>query len=303
MFGFLNKFWGQQYLYNKLFFFQDLNLNIYNKEDKIKQLIFITDLNKNNKRNIKNNRNEKDKVSTLKIGRNTSKNIINLSDELPQNKQNIGDFDFNNNNKTICNTNQDKSYREENKEYNINSENNFINNINTRSINNYLANNNDKKNNLSTTNKNDIKTDKEFVNIEYEYYLSDYVKTVFSKCKCCESKKLKIKNVLKEKADSLLYNKLDITLYIRNIIFYDIMKNILLDSETKNIVNFLEHPIISLSNNEENELSSIYNKYNESEFYKFDNEIIRLSNKDEKTKEEIRLMSLSNKHLKKLYIK
>ena len=299
MFGFLNKFWGQQYLYNKLFFFQDLNLNIYNKEDKIKQLIFITDLNKNNKKNIKNNRNEKDKVSTLKIGRNTSKNIINLSLELPQNKQNLGDFDFN---KKIYNTYQDKSYREENKEYNINSENNFINIINTKSINNYLNNNNDKKNNLTTTNKNDIKTDKEFVNIEYEYYLSDYVKTIFSKCKCCESKKLKIKNVLKEKADSLLYNKLDITLYIRNIIFYDIMKNILLDSETKNIINFLEHSIISLSNNEENELSSIYNKYNESDFYKFDNEIIQISNKDEKTKEEIRLMSLSNNHLKKLCI-
>ena len=43
IFGFLNKFWGEQYLYNKLFFFQDLNLNINNKEDKIKQLIFITD--------------------------------------------------------------------------------------------------------------------------------------------------------------------------------------------------------------------------------------------------------------------
>ena len=31
MFSFLNKFWGEQYLKNILFFFQDLNLNIHNK--------------------------------------------------------------------------------------------------------------------------------------------------------------------------------------------------------------------------------------------------------------------------------
>ena len=250
---------------------------------------------------VKNNRNEKVKISTLKMGSHTSKNIINLSDELPQSKQNIGDFDFNNNEK-ISNSYQEKSCREEYKDNNINSKNNFINIITTKSISNYLVNNNDKKYNLTTTNKNANKKDKEFVNIEYEYYLSDYVKTIFSKCKCCESKKLKIKNSLKEKANSFFYNKLDITLYMRHIILFDIMKDILLDTETKNIVNFLEHPIISLSNNEENELSSIYNKYNESDFDKFYNEIIRLSNKDEKSKEEIRLMSLSNKHLKKLYI-
>ena len=88
------------------------------------------------------------------------------------------------------------------------------------------------------------------------------------------------------------------------MLLFDIMKDILLDSETKkNIANFLVHPIISLSINEENDLPLIHNKYNESDFYKFYNEIIRLSNKKEKTKEEIRLMSLSNKHLKKLYIK
>jgi len=275
MFGFLNKFWGEQYLYNKLFFFQDFNLNNYNKKDKIKELIFITDSNKkinlkesqntyidekNEKDNnlIKNFRNEKVEVSILKDDRNTSKNLI------------------------------------------INSKNNFIN---TKSINNFLLNVDTKKKiyNLKTTNKNTIKTDKELINIEYEYYLSDYVKTIISKCKCYESKSLKIKNSLTEKASLFLNNKLDITLYIRNMILFYIMKDILLDSETKNIANFLVHPIISLSNNEENELPSIYNKYNKLDFFKFYQEIIQLSNKNEKTKEEIRLISLSNKHLKKLY--
>jgi hypothetical protein len=254
---------------------------------------------------VKNNRNEKVKISTLKMGSHTSKNIINLSDELPQSKQNIGDFDFNNNEK-ISNSYQEKPCREEYKEYHINSKNNFIN-INAKNINYFLeeSNINTKKNiyNLTTTNENINKTDKEFVKIEYKYYLLDYIKSILSKCKCCESKQLKIKNALTEKANSLLYNKLDITSYMRNMLLFDIMKDILLDSETKNIVSFLVHPIISLSNNEENDLPSIHNKYTESDFYKFYNEIIQLSNKNEKTKEEIRLMSLSNKHLKKLYIK
>ena len=326
IFGFLNKFWGEQNLYNKLFFFQDLNLNICNKEDKIKKLIFATDLNRNinlkasvnttideknekvNNNTIKNFRNEKIITSTLKGGRFTSKNLNNLLDNLPQKEQNIGDLDFNNYNKEkIANSFQEKECKEEYKEYNINSKNIFNNNnINTKSINNYLveSNVNTKKSiyNLTTTNENVIKTNNDLVKIEYEYYLSDLVKTIFSKCKCYESKKLKIKNALTEKANSLLYNKLDIALYMRNMLLFDIMKYILLDTETTNIVNFLVHPIISLSNNEENDLPSLHGKYAESDFDKFYQEIIQLSNKDEKTKEEIRLISLSNDHLKKLYI-
>jgi len=322
MFGFLNKFWGEQYLYRKLFFFQDLNLNIYNKEDKIKQLIYITDLNKNInsrtsqnltfdeknekvKNTIKNFRNEKGKVSILADARYTLNNLPNL-DKLPQNKKK-GDFEFNNNKEEkFSHSFQEKPCREQDKEYNSNNNLNKINN-NSKSINNILSETNaintKNKNYNLTTIENIIKSDEELNKIEYEYYLSDYVKSFFSKCKCCESKKLKIMNALAEKANALLYKKLDITLYMRNMMLFDIMKDILLEDETKNITHFLIHPIISLSNNEEDELPSIHNIYNEADFYKFYHEIIRLSNKEEKTKEEIRLMLLSNKHLKKLYNK
>ena len=333
MFGFLNKFWGEQNLYNKLFFFQDLNLNISNKEDKIKKLIFATDLNNNinlksspnttiidekndkiekNEKNeynntIKNFRNEKIKISNLK-GKYTSKNLNNLFDKLPENEQNIGDFDFNNknNNEKMANSYQEKAYKEEYKEYNVNSINKFNNiNINTKINNNFLVETipTTEKNiyNLTTTNDNVIKTNKELVKIKYEYNLLDFIKTIFSKCKCYDSKNLKIKNALTERANLILYHKLDIALYIRNMLLFDIMKDILLDSETKDITNFLVHPIISLSVNEENELPSLHDKYAESDFDKFYQEIIKLSNKDEKTIEEIRLMSLSNKHLKELY--
>ena len=329
IFGFLNKFWGEQTLYNKLFFFQDLNLNICNKENKIKKLIFATDLNKNinlksstntttinekkekneifNK-TIKNFRNEKIGYSTLRDIKGASKDLNNLLEKLPQ----IDDFYFNNNNEKISNNYQKKEYKKEYKKYNINIENKINNtNINNKSINNFLVELNPIKEkikfNLTTANDNNDyinKVDKEFVKIEYEYNLSDYIKSLFikCKCKCFESKKLKIKNALTEKANLLLYNKLDIALYIKNMIFFDIMKDILLDSENKDIISFLIHPIISLTNNEEKEIPSFNSKYDESDFDKFYQEIIKLSNKDEKTNEEIRLISLSNKHLKKLYI-
>ena len=297
----------------------------------MKKLIFATDLNKNvnlktslnttidekneggdkNEINytIKNFINEKIRGTNLKAGKHTSKNLNNLFDKLPQNEQNAGNFDYNNYNKEkISNSYQEKPYKEEYKEYNANSKNIFNNiNINMKSSNNnFLVESNpstkDNIYNLTTTNPDLIKADKDLVKIKYEYHLLDYIKTLFNKCNCFKSKNLKIKNALTEKANSILYSKLDIALYVRNMIFFDIMKDILLDPETKDISNFLVRPIISLSSNEENEISSLHNRYTESDFDKFYKEIIQLSNKHEKTCEEFRLLSLSNKHLKELYI-
>ena len=280
----------------------------------MKKLIFATDLNKNvnlktslnttidekneggdkNEINytIKNFINEKIRGTNLKAGKHTSKNLNNLFDKLPQNEQNAGNFDYNNYNKEkISNSYQEKPYKEEYKEYNANSKNIFNNiNINMKSSNNnFLVESNQtmKENiyNLTTTNPDSINTDKDLVKIKYEYHLLDYIKTLFNKCNCFKSKNLKIKNSLTEKANSILYNKLDIALYVRNMIFFDIMKDILLDSETKDISNFLVRLIISLSSNEENEISSLHNRYTESDFDKFYKEIIQLSNKNEKTNE------------------
>ena len=304
MFGYLNKFWGELNLYNKLFFFQDLNLNISNKEDKLKKLILATNLNKNINLNSSTNTIIDEKNG--KIDDSTIKNFRNEKvKESPQNEQNKGHFDFNcyNNNK-LTNSYQEKENKAEYKENNFNSNNNINNiNINNKSINNFLAESNlTSENNITTSNENIIKTVKEPDKIEYEYHLLDFIKKVFCKCNCCKSKQLKIRDALTEKANLLLYNKLDIALYIRNMIYFDIMKDILLNSETKDIANFLVHPIISLSNDEKNELPSLHNKYTESDFDKFYQAIIQLSNKEEKTNEEIRLISLTNNHLKKIDI-
>ena len=325
MFSFLNKFWGEQYLNNILFFFQDLNLNIHNKEDKIKKLISVTDLNKNinlssssnttidNKNEnynetIRNFRKEKIVRSKLRAGKLTSKNLNNLFDKLPQCEQTIMDLDYNKDkNEKFANSYQDEGYKDKvhYKENNVNSKNQFGNN-DVKTGDNFLK--EITKNNiynLTTDNNNAIEKDKKIAKIKYEYHLLDYIKTIFIKCKCYQSENIKIKKALSEKANSIIYHKLDIALYVRNMILFDVVKDIVLDSDTSGITNFLAHPIISLSVNEEEEdeeLTSFHNKYNESDFDKFYQEIIQLSNKNEKTYEEMRLITLSNRRLKELYI-
>ena len=65
----------------------------------------------------------------------------------------------------------------------------------------------------------------------------------------CLNGQLKLKNNLSDKANVFLYNKLDIIVYIRNMILFDIMNNIILDNKTKDIANFISRPILP-SNNE-----------------------------------------------------
>ena len=102
---------------------------------------------------------------------------------------------------------------------------------------------------------------------------------------------------------TLLDSKLDITLYVRNMMLIDIMNKILLDPETRDIINFLTRPIISLKRDaEEKELSLFYHKYNEADFENFYKEVIQLSNKEVKQKEDIRLLSICNNHLKQINI-
>ena len=105
---------------------------------------------------------------------------------------------------------------------------------------------------------------------------------------------------LNEKAQSFLDRKLDIVLYVRNMILLDIFTEILLDPETKEVANFLTRPIISLKSDELDELTLLYNKYEENDFDKFYKQLIQLSNKPDKRKDEIKLITICYKHLKEM---
>ena len=132
----------------------------------------------------------------------------------------------------------------------------------------------------------------------YEFNIFEVLgATIF---KCCKTKKLNLKYILNEKANSILFSKLDINLFVRNMILLDIMNETILGLSIKNIINFLSRPIISLKGKEKNEVAMFYRRYKSSDFKKFLSEVNEFAQKSNKTNEEKDLISLTNKHLKQL---
>ena len=304
----INNFWAQQSLSKRIFFFQDFDhkLHINDRQEKIRELLCTTNLNIINDKmsrkktydvnfekykinKINDFKNEKD-IKKRKYSSNNLNNIFVQSEETQ--------VEIENGYQKLSNSYMGREFR-------INSKNNLDSNRQSRNneiceINSFTENNDIY---ISTTNK-DKDSDsgeKNEEKIKYSYNLFDKIRGLII-CKRCLSKKLKVKDDLTEKAIALLNSKLDITLYVRNMMIIDIINEILLDPETRDIVNFLARPIISLKRVEENELSLFYHKYKEANFEKFYKEVIQLSNKVVKTKEDIRLISICNKHLKQIHI-
>ena len=146
------------------------------------------------------------------------------------------------------------------------------------------------------TNVEDPKNDK----IKYSYNIFEIIVSQF--LSCCMTNKLKRKKSITEKANALLYNKLDIVLFARNMILLDIMNEALINNNNrKGIIKFLSRPVISIDEKENNEEEDIINeKYKESDFDNFYEETSELAKKDEKLEMEKQLISLSNNRLKTL---
>ena len=134
--------------------------------------------------------------------------------------------------------------------------------------------------------------------MEYSFNVFEIIGVSFFKC--CLSKKLSLKHKLNEKANEFLYNKLDISLYVRNMILLDIINKTLLKDNMNSIINFVSRPIFSINKKKENEFESLYQTYNDSEFDKFSNELNELVRKSDKKSMEKKLINISNKQLKEL---
>jgi hypothetical protein len=117
-------------------------------------------------------------------------------------------------------------------------------------------------------------------------------------CSRCIKGRLKLKHQLNEKANELLYYKLDIHTYLRNMFLFDIINQTIIDGKKKNIINFLSRPLISVHKKEKIEEEIFYQDYEESEFDKLYEGIVELTQKVDKEKREEKLMNLANKSLK-----
>ena len=116
--------------------------------------------------------------------------------------------------------------------------------------------------------------------------------------KCCRSDEMIIKSDVNEKANNILFKKMDINTYVRNMILFDMLNQLILDDSKKTIINFLCRPVISLDNNNKNEFNEFYRNYKERDFRKFYQEIQDLSQKQNKDDKDNKLISVSNEHLR-----
>jgi len=120
-------------------------------------------------------------------------------------------------------------------------------------------------------------------------------------CCCCLTKKVSLKRDLKMKANEILNEKIDIVLFIRNLIVFEIMKQRMLNHNVNEIVKFVSRPVISLYKKEEFNYKEIYKKYCEKDFNNLYNEASELVRKPKRISKEIKLISLTNQRLKELF--
>ena len=252
--------------------------------------IIIKEKNKIKKRKIINELNNEEKTNNVQI----YKKILRYNS--PKTK-NDSIEDNKTNKKSDKSFNPQKKFKTQyihiNKESDLDSEINLKKEKNSfikkTSNNNISIIKNSEKNILHNNNSLNIKRIKNSFNI-----IEIIITQLF---KCCICNNMKIKNDINENANKIIYKKLDIITYIRNMILFDIINKTILDNNKKDIINFLCRPIISINKNKKNEFDDFYKIYEDNDFNKFSNNIKELLRKDYKKNKENRLINISKEYL------
>ena len=337
---YINEFYSEFSLSKKIFIFKDAynkNIDFSKKVLKIQQLIsltnqFISDKkyqdnedkimnkktniynsNKNNNvdldiddfeisrikneilGNIHKSENQNSKENSEKNAKiynnNKSKRVILVKNN-SLNSNNSKNFSFNSRQKMISREVHKTSLKKkDSKTYDISSSSGCYNN--------YIV----EKNRNSSERSSETRKEEPIIyfkktRINYKFNLLEIIKVYLFKR--CISDNLKTKIDINNKANNLLYNKLDIIVYIKSMLLFDIIIQMLLDSDKKYIANFLCRPIIPSKNMNENELEEFYNKYDETEFVKSTLGINKIIRNYENNISELKLIELCNKQLKDL---
>ena len=302
IFHFINGFYADHSLGKKIFIFKDIqknNFDVYKKYEDIKNLIDLTEQSDYNQKNNNNLRSfEKNQKDIMRNNPLLSKEIDQLKS---LEKEEINIYNIKQNKKSFLKTKVQKK-GQNNKKVHFKNELNSEVRFNLRS---------NQRNSIKTNRFDELEV-KKHEKIKYSYNILEIINsTIFS---CCISKNLKLKNMIKLNANNFLYNKLDIVLYIRNIILLEKMNRLLLDENKNEIIEFLirpkicmkenkekeDYPKILITENQEKKFMKFYSKYAEKDFCNFQMAIEKLVQKPYKVKNEKELIYLSNKELKKL---
>ena len=337
IFNYVDTFYAHHSLAKSTFFFKELedkdNFNIMKKTDIIQELISITELQKKNSENSPIeiiSKNSKIMKNFPPKKKETERQEINDDKEDNQKEIKV----YNNRNKRPLESKQTKSSSylkgkstEEKKDYNNSKQNQYSEkseddrgesdenypkykmnqmkrNRNSGAMLNFRYNDrsNDDYNESIGTNMDENSSDterprrKRKLKVENDFNIIEIIITQIFKC--CMTKSMRLKNDANEKANELLFKKMDINSYVRNMILFDVMNRTMIDDNTKPIFNFLSRPVISVNKKPKVEFNEFYKNYRERDFNKYYDRIQEMVHKPKKEEREEKLVSISNEQLK-----
>ena len=312
------------------------NFNVMKKADIIQELISITELQKKNSENSPIeiiSKNSKIMKNFPPKKKETERQEVLESREDDQKEIQIYNSRNNNNNRpSDSKQTKTSSYmkgrsNEENKDYNRNYRRNQYNekysgeesdeNYPRYKVNQMRRNKNNSTNlNFKYEEKNDIEFNdsigtnmdddyssnterpkrKKKLRVENDFNILEIIITQIFKC--CMTKSMRLKNDANEKANEVLFKKMDINAYVRNSILFDVMNQTMIDHNKRTILNFLSRPVISVNKKTKNEFNEFYRNYKEKDFNKYYDNIQELVQKQKKDPREEMLLTISNEHLK-----
>ena len=308
IFYFIYNFSSYHFFSKRLFFFKELNnennFNAHKKINQIENLLYIID-----------SKEKKDDNNLIEVNSNLNKGKIKNKEE-NQKEINI----YNNNkkysskevselkysSKSITSQRQNDEYSKQNfnenyQKYNMNlmRGNKIKNNeriYKSRSSDRYKIYSNESIGTNMDSSSESAKP-KRKKRIDYSFNLFEIIFVLL--CRCCLTKKIKLKNIIYDKANNIMFKKMDIITYVRNMILFDFINKIIIDEDRIPIINFICRPIISLNKEEKNKYDDFYKNYREKDFNQFSEEIMDLTEKPRDKDKKMRLVSLSREHLKK----
>jgi hypothetical protein len=329
--NYINNFYGFHALSKFIFFFKELddenNFNINKKSNMIKEVLSIINSKGNILDNKKSKKKDMEKKDILSINKREEEDLEDIKDIQEVNL-------YNNNKKKVQNKNSRNSPKNTmtfltketlEKEENTKKDNNDDENKNNyyqgktqkykldqkRRKNNIrirfnFRNNNE--NNLYSSEKMGTNNDKDSIGsnntrkvddngqIKNTYNIFELFITQFFGC--CLLNNLNIKNNAINKAKKILFKKLDVIKYIKNMILFERINQTNINDNEKILMNFFSRPIISVYTKEEkNEFEQFYENYEDKDFDNYYEQIIELANKSKKEEKDIKLLSISNEHL------
>ena len=305
VFNFINSFYADYSLGKRIFIFREIEDNHFRVSEKMQQIKELLSLNANtemkhldtdevddeSKHPSKESLFVKDDIKIY--NKNRKKNLINddkfyknslkgrteikskKTNKTKKKKENISDY-------IIKNVENEEESKIKNSNVLFSVKSNPVTNMN----------NNYDRNKTEITKLNNLQEN----SINYSFNVFEIIFSSF--CFCFLPKNLGLKINLNEKANKILYKKLDIILYVRNMILFDIINETILNEQKKEIINLLCRPNIMTNKEAEYKFFNFYDNFNDENFDKFYEVYKLLLNKSNKKEREEKLIDLTDEKLK-----